>query len=81
MKKINFQEGTLLSPAKVTIDGTEHQVTPAQRTGTTPLSAFMLNKLQDNIEEEVDLNKIHTYTMAITQDTELRSTSDTSILL
>lgn len=65
MKKINFQNGTLVSPAKVTIDNVEHQVTPAQYSGTTPMSAFMLNKLQDNIEEEIDLNKVHKYTKVI----------------
>ena len=81
MQKINFQDGTLVSPAKVTIDGTEHQVTPAQRSGTTPLSAYTMNLLQNNIEEEIDLNKIHTYTMTIEEDTELRSRDNIAVLL
>ncbi len=57
MEKVNFEEGQLIKPATVTIDGTEHQVTPAQRAGATPLSAHVLNLLQDNIEEEIELGK------------------------
>ena len=52
MKKINFEVGTQISPAKVTIDNVEHNVTPAVYEGKTPLSPFVLNTLQDNIENE-----------------------------
>lgn len=52
MKKINFEAGTQVSPAKVTIDNVDHEVTPAVWEGNTPLSPFVLNKMQDNIEEE-----------------------------
>ena len=81
MEKVNFEEGQLIKPATVTIDGTEHQVTPTQRAGATPLSAHVLNLLQDNIEEEIDLNKIHTYTMTVEADTALRSRSRVAILV
>lgn len=59
MEKINFQAGELVTPAKVIINEVEHQVIPAQYSGTTPLSPFMLNKLQNNIE-------VHKYTMTVT---------------
>lgn len=52
MKKINFEAGTQVSPAKVTINNVDHNVTPAVWEGNTPLSPFVLNKMQDNIEEE-----------------------------
>ena len=51
MEKINFENGTLVSPAKVTIDGTDYIVTPAERTGNTPISAYVLNQLQNKIEK------------------------------
>ena len=51
MEKINFENGTLVSPAKVTIDGTDYIVTPAERTGNTPISAHVLNQLQEKIEK------------------------------
>lgn len=54
MKKIPFEEGVLITPAKVNEDGT---ITPAKRTGTTPLSPHVLDLLQDNIEEEIELSK------------------------
>ena len=54
MEKINFQDGTLVTPAKVIIDGTEHEVVSAEYSGSTPLSSFVLNKLQDNIEEGIN---------------------------
>ena len=54
MDKINFQDGTKVSSAKVTIDEVDYTVTPARYSGATPLSAFVLNKLQDNIEDGLD---------------------------
>ena len=52
MKKINFQNGTLISRGKVEVDGKVYDVEPPQYEGTTPLSAEILNELQKNIEEE-----------------------------
>ena len=54
MDKINFQDGTKVSSAKVTIDEVDYTVTPARYSGATPLSASVLNKLQDNIEDGLD---------------------------
>ena len=54
MEKINFEAGTQVSPAKVTIDNVDHEVTPAVWEGKTPLSPFVLNKMQYNIEEAIN---------------------------
>lgn len=59
MDKINFQNGTKTSNAKITIDGVDYIVTPAQYQGGTPISATVLNTLQNNIEAALNdkLNK------------------------
>lgn len=53
MEKINFQDGQLVEPGYVEIDGVKHQITEAEYEGNTPLSSFVLNKMQDNIETEL----------------------------
>lgn len=58
MIKIPFEDGTLVKEASVTIDGIEYQVTPTEYTGETPLSAYNMNKMQDNIEEATMINRI-----------------------
>lgn len=50
MTKIPFEDGVKVSDAKVTIGGEDYTVTPAVYTGTTPMSAYNLNQMQDNIE-------------------------------
>lgn len=57
MEKINFEVGTQVSPAKVTIDNVDHEVTPAVWEGNTPLSPFVLKTMQNNIEEEFQVDK------------------------
>ena len=54
MKKIQFEDGVKIKGASVEIDSIEHLIDPAVWQGNTPLSAFNLNKMQDNIEEEID---------------------------
>lgn len=46
---LEFQDGTLVSKAKVNISGTIYEVEPEQYSGSTPLSAANLNKMQKNI--------------------------------
>ena len=58
MEKINFEEGIQVSPAKVMIDNIEHEVTPAIWKGNTPLSPFVLNKLQDNIGNAIENKRL-----------------------
>ena len=56
MNKINFQDGTKVSSAKVTIDEVDYPVTPARYTGATPLSANVMNTMQTNIENAINQN-------------------------
>ena len=55
MNKINFQNGTLVSKAKVTIGGTVYEVEPAEYEGTTPLNAENLNQIQTNAENSINI--------------------------
>ncbi len=57
MNKIPFQDGTKTQEAYVTINGQNYQVTPAVWQGTTPLKAQNLNKMQDNIEEAINIQR------------------------
>ncbi len=61
MQKTNFQDGTKIKDAVVTINEQEYAVTPAQYSGTTPLSGFNLNKMQDNIEQAINEIKLVIY--------------------
>lgn len=54
MDKIVFQDGTKISDGKITVDGQDYILTPAVYEGATPLSAYVMNKLQDNIEKAID---------------------------
>lgn len=70
MDKINFQNGTLVTPAKVNIEGTQYNVTEAEYSGSTPLSAHVLNQLQTNIENAIQevADTAITETATTTQD-------------
>lgn len=57
MKKIPFEDGVKTQEAYVTIDEQNYQVTPATWTGNTPLKAQNLNKMQDNIEEAINIQR------------------------
>lgn len=57
MNKIPFQDGTKTQEAYVTVNGQNYLVTPAVWSGDTPLSAFNLNKLQDNVEEAINIQR------------------------
>lgn len=48
MAKFEWQNGTLVSKAKVEIDGKIYEVEPEQYSGQTPLSAENLNQMQDD---------------------------------
>lgn len=51
---IVFENGTLVSNAKVEINGVIYDVEPEIYEGTTPLSASNLNQLQNNLYDYVD---------------------------
>lgn len=59
MNKIPFVDGTKTQEAYVTINEQNYNVTPAVWSGNTPLSAFNLNKMQDNIEEAIESQKVN----------------------
>lgn len=62
MDKIPFVDGTKTQEAYVTVNEQNYQVNPAVWTGTVPLSAQNLNKMQDNIDnakaEKSELNNL-----------------------
>lgn len=68
MEKINFEDGQLVKGAHVIIDGVEHEIIEAEYEGDTPLSAFVLNKLQDNVETEINTHIEHKYILKIASD-------------
>lgn len=53
MGKFNWQNGTLVTPARVEISGEVYDVTPEQYSGQTPLSAENLNAMQDGIYSDM----------------------------
>lgn len=53
MGKFTWENGTLISNAKVRIGGIDYEVEPEQYSGTTPLSANNLNAMQDGIYEDI----------------------------
>jgi len=57
MKKIPFEDGTKTQEAYVTVNEQNYQVNPAVWQGTVPLSAQNLNKMQDNIEEAINIQR------------------------
>ena len=57
MNKIPFAEGTKTQEAYVTVNEQNYLVTPAVWSGSTPLSALNLNKMQDNIEEAINIQR------------------------
>lgn len=50
LPKIGWQNGTLVSKAKVEIGGTIYEVDPEEYSGATPLSAENLIQMEDNTE-------------------------------
>ena len=60
MAKFTWQDGTLVSKAKVEIDGTIYEVDPEEYSGATPLSANNLNAMQDGIYDDIgDLSNLN----------------------
>ena len=49
MEIIEFQDGKIKTPAKVTINEVEYEVSPAEWEGTTPMSAYNINRMQKNL--------------------------------
>lgn len=54
MKRVGWKNGTLISKAKVEVDGVIYEVEPEQYSGDTPLSAENLKKMEDNAQEAIN---------------------------
>ncbi len=68
MERINFEDGQLVTAGYVEIDGVKHQIHEAEYSGDTPLSSYVLNRLQDNVETEINTHIEHKYILKITSD-------------
>ena len=49
MEIVKFEDGQLIRAAYVRIDHVEHEVTPSEYSGNTPLSSYNLNRMQRNL--------------------------------
>lgn len=49
----NWEDGKLIEPAYIEIDGQRHYVTPAKYEGSTPISSSNLNKMQKYIKGDI----------------------------
>ena len=58
LDRVGWKDGTLISKAKVEIDGTIYDVEPEQYSGQTPLSSANLKKMEDNTEKAI--NEVNT---------------------
>lgn len=54
MDRIGWENGTLVSKAKVTINGNIYEIEPEQYEGTTPLSAENMKQMEDNTENAIN---------------------------
>ena len=69
MNKIPFEDGTKTQKAYVAVNGQNYPVTPAVWSGTTPLTAYNLNNMQDNIEEAIEKQtKIQRASVTVTKE-------------
>lgn len=58
MKKLIFEDTTVIKKPFVEIDGVEYEVQDGEFEGGTDLNAQNFNKIQDNIEEAINKNYI-----------------------
>lgn len=54
LERVGWQDGILISKAKVEIDGVIYEVEPEQYSGQTPLSSANLKKMEDNTEKAIN---------------------------
>ena len=50
LERVGWEDGTLVTPARVEVGGVTYDVTDAEYSGTTPLSAQNLKKMENNFE-------------------------------
>lgn len=54
LDRIGWQDGTLVSKAKVEVNGIIYDVEPEQYSGQTPLSSANLKKMEENTEKAIN---------------------------
>ena len=54
LERVGWEDGTLVTPARVEVDGVAYDVTDAEYSGTTPLSAQNLKKMENNTEQAIN---------------------------
>ena len=82
LDRIGWQDGTLVSKAKVEVNGVIYDVEPEQYSGQTPLSSANLKKMEENTEKainEVDTELNNKITNLTTYSTEEVKTGETWI--
>lgn len=67
LDRVGWEDGTLVSPAKVNVGGTVYEVEPEVVTGTTPTSAENLKKMEDNAENAINEGILDANTYSTTE--------------
>jgi len=67
LERVGWEDGTLVTPARVTTPTGTYDVTEAQYSGTTPLSAENLKAMEDNTEEAINEGTLQANTYSTTE--------------
>lgn len=54
VERVGWEDGTLVTPARVNVGGVTYDVTEAEYSGSTPLSAQNLKKMENNTENAIN---------------------------
>ena len=54
LERVGWEDGTLVTPARVNVGGVTYDVTDAEYSGSTPLSAQNLKQMEDNTEDAIN---------------------------
>lgn len=67
LERIGWEDGTLVSNAKVNVQGTIYEVEPEQYSGNTPLSAENFKAMEDNTENAINEGILQPNTYSTTE--------------
>lgn len=67
LDRVGWEDGTLVSPAKVNVGGTVYEVEPEVVTGTTPTSAENFKKMENNTETAINEGILDANTYSTTE--------------
>lgn len=67
LERVGWEDGTLVTPARVTTSTGTYDVTDAQYSGTTPLSAENLKAMEDNTENAINEGILQSNTYSTTE--------------